>query len=205
MVTSQGTIKKTPIKDFENIRRTGLIAIKIKENDKLLWIRPVTEKDEIMLTTAKGQAIRFKSSDARGMGRAASGVRGIRLKSSDTIVGMNIINTEDLKAKIKSLVVTSRGFGKMTDISQYRLQTRGGSGIRTAKVTPKNGDVVWTTALNPSKLPDDISGDLMIISHKGQVIRLPLKSVPNTGRDTQGVRLMRFKATDDYVASVTLI
>jgi DNA gyrase subunit A len=97
------------------------------------------------------------------------------------------------------------GFGKMTDIKEYRLQSRGGSGIKTAKTTPKTGIISWSTMLNPDQLPESISGDLLIISDKGQVIRLPLKSIPKTGRDTQGVRLMRFKADGDHVASVTLV
>ena len=205
MITKNGTIKKTELSEFKNIRRTGLIAIKLKNSDLLDWVKPVEDKDEILITTAKGQAIRFKESDVRGMGRGASGVRGIRLKNGDEVVTMNVITPTDIRDKIKSLIVTENGCGKMTDINEYRLQSRGGSGIRTAKVTPKTGRVVWSTTLNPDKLPENVSGDLLIMSDKGQVIRLPLKSVPNTGRDTQGVRLMRFKETNDKVASVTLV
>ncbi|HOY56284.1 MAG TPA: DNA gyrase subunit A [bacterium] len=205
MVTKNGTIKKTILEEFKNIRRSGLIAIKLKNGDILDWVKPVIAKNEILITTAKGQAIRFKEQDVRAMGRTASGVRGIRLKNGDEVVSMNVVSEIEIKQNIKSLIVTENGFGKMTDIQDYRIQTRGGSGIRTAKVTPKNGKVVWATTLNPDRLPDTVSGDLLIMSDHGQVIRLPLKSVPHTGRDTQGVRLMRFKEADDKVASVTLV
>ena len=205
MVTKNGTIKKTILEEFKNIRRSGLIAIKLKNGDILDWVKPVMTKNEILITTAKGQAIRFKEQDVRAMGRTASGVRGIRLKNGDEVVSMNVVSEIEIKQNIKSLIVTENGFGKMTDIQDYRIQTRGGSGIRTAKVTPKNGKVVWATTLNPDRLPDTVSGDLLIMSDHGQVIRLPLKSVPHTGRDTQGVRLMRFKEADDKVASVTLV
>jgi len=205
MITKKGTIKKTELTEFKNIRRSGLIAIKLKNGDLLDWVKPVLDKDEILITTAKGQAIRFKEKDIRTMGRAAAGVRGIRLKNGDGVVTMNVITPSDIKDKVKSLVVTENGFGKMTDINEYRLQSRGGSGIRTAKVTPKTGKVVWSTTLNPDKLMENVSGDLLIMSDKGQTIRLSLKSVPNTGRDTQGVRLMRFKEADDKAASVTLV
>ena len=139
------------------------------------------------------------------MGRSASGVRGIRLKPNDQVIGMSVITQTKQAPGTKLLIVTENGFGKMTNIKEYRLQSRGGSGIKTAKVTSKNGQVVWAWILNPDKLPEDKEGDLMIISNQGQVIRLPLKSVPTTGRSTQGVRLMRFKEKDDRVASVTLV
>lgn len=205
MVTKQGTIKKVELKEFNNIRRTGLIAIKLKDGDQLEWVKPLAEKDEVMLITANGQAIRFKGKDIRCMGRSAAGVRGIRLKNNDEVIGMSVITAFKRAPGTKTLIVTENGFGKMTDIKKYRLQARGGTGIKTAKVTAKNGRLVWAWVFNPDKLPEDKTGDLMIISNKGQVIRLPLKSVPVIGRATQGVRLMRFKEKDDKVASVTLV
>jgi DNA gyrase subunit A len=205
MVTKHGTIKKTELTEFKNIRRSGLIAIKLKNSDLLDWVRAVNDKDEVMITTAKGQAIRFPEKNVRPMGRAAGGVRGIRLKGNDEVVSMNMVSPEEIKLGTKSLVVTENGFGKMTPVADFRLQSRGGSGVRTAKVTPKNGKVVWSHVLNPKQLPENVSGDLLIISAKGQVIRLPLASVSQTGRDTQGVRLMRFKEENDKVASVTLV
>ncbi len=204
MVTKRGTIKKCELKSFENIRRSGLIAIKLKNEDVLDWVKPVSEKDEVMIITAAGQSIRFPEKNVRAMGRTAAGVRGLRLKGRDEVVSMNII-TALKKEGGQVLVVTENGFGKMTPVKEYRLQSRGGSGIRTARVTAKNGKIVWAYVLNPHKLPESLSGDLMIISIKGQVIRLPLKSVPDTGRDTQGVHLMRFKEKGDRVASVTLV
>ncbi|MFH1610717.1 MAG: DNA gyrase subunit A [Patescibacteria group bacterium] len=205
MVTKEGTIKKCKLEDFKNIRRSGLIAIKLKGDDLLEWVKTSSEKDEVVIISADGKSIRFKEKDIRCMGRSAAGVRGIRLKVNDTVVGMSVITEDKKKGGTKVLIVTANGFGKMTDIKQYRLQSRGGSGIKTAKVTSKNGKLVWAYISNPDKLEDVLSGDLLIISDKGQVIRMPLKSVPNTGRDTQGVRLMRFKEKDDHVASVTLV
>jgi DNA gyrase subunit A len=205
MVTREGTIKKTNLKDFHNIRRSGLIAIKLRGEDLLEWVKPTNVKDEVFITTAGGQAIRFKEDDLRPMGRNASGVRGVRLKKGDHVVAMNTVTEQDKKDKVCSLVVTERGLGKMTPVKDYRIQSRGGSGIRTAKVTAKNGPVVWSTVISPDKLPETVEGDLLMVSDRGQVIRLPLASVPTTGRDTQGVRLMRFKNENDRVASVALI
>ena len=205
MVTKHGTIKKCKLSEFENIRRSGLIAIKLKKDDRLEWVKTLTEKDEIILVTANGQSIRFKEKDIRCMGRSASGVRGIRLKTKDEVIGMNVLNEQDRKSATNVLITTKNGYGKMTHIKEYRLQSRGGSGIKTAKITNKNGQIVWSTILNPDHLPENTQGDLIIISHKGQVIRLSLKSVPILGRSTQGVHLMRFKASSDHVASVTLV
>jgi len=205
MVTKSGTIKKCELKSFENIRRSGLIAIKLKNEDQLKWVKSLSTKDEIILISSHGKSIRFAEKNVRCMGRGASGVRGINLKKDDQVIGMNVIIETERKHGVDVLIVTQNGFGKMTNIKEYRLQSRGGSGIKTAKITSKTGEVSWSTILNPDKLPEEISGDLLIISDNGQVIRLPLKSVPRTGRDTQGVRLMRFKNPDDHVASVTLV
>ncbi len=205
MVTKHGTIKKTPLDKFKNIRRSGLIAIKLKKDDELRWVKTISANDEIILATSDGKSIRFSEKDVRPMGRSASGVRGIRLKAKDEVIGMNVIVEQEKKQGVDVLVVTQNGFGKMTKIKEYRLQTRGGSGIKTAKVTAKNGKLVWSTILNPKDLPENITGDLLIISDKGQVIRLAVNCVPQTGRDTQGVRLMKFKAANDHVASVTLV
>ncbi len=204
MVTHKGTIKKCKIEDFKNIRRSGLIAIKLKAEDLLEWVKPTSEKDEVMISTANGKAIRFKEKDIRSMGRSASGVRGIRLKAQDFVVGIDVVTETERKQGADVLVVTENGFGKMTKLKEYRLQSRGGSGIKTANINKKNGQLVWTRMLNPDKL-SEITRDLIIISNAGQVIRLPLSSVPITGRATLGVRLMRFKEKEDKVASVTLV
>ncbi len=197
MTTQQGVIKKTAIEQFTNIRSNGLIAIKLKGDDVLRWIEPSTGKDEILIVTAKGQAIRFKEKDVREMGRTASGVRAIKLKSGDRVVGMDVIGSMQ---KAYVLVVMQNGFGKRTQLGQYRLQSRAGSGIKTAKITPKTGEIVFAKVLDEAE-----EEDLMIISKKGQVIRLPMKGVNTVGRATQGVRLMRFKEQGDQVASTTVL
>lgn len=201
MVTRKGIIKKVDIKDFEKVRRSGLIAIKLKKDDFLEWVKPSTGNDNVILVTSGGQAIRFKEKDIRAMGRNASGVRGIRLKGNDMVVGMDIIIGGKTQSNEQALVVMENGFGKRTSVSSYKVQNRGGSGIKTAKVTPKTGRVVTSFIVN-AKLEGE---DLIIISINGQVIRLPIKSVSVLGRATQGVRLMRFKEKDDKVASVTFI
>ena len=199
--TEQGLVKKVELHAFDNVRRSGLIAIKIKEDDKLIWAKPTSGNDQIQLITAKGQAIRFDENDVRDMGRGAAGVHGIRIKKGDAMVGMGIINTDkDKIKKYQILTIMEKGFGKRTALNLYKLQGRGGSGIRTAKVTDKTGDLVNSFVLDGEVMMDK---DLVVISEQGQVIRLPYKSVPALGRDTQGVRLMRLKEGGDKVASVT--
>lgn len=202
MVTNQGTVKKTPMDEFENIRRSGLIAIKLKEGDNLEWVRPTTGLDEVFLVTMHGQAIRFSEKDARPMGRVASGVRGIRLKGSDQVIGMGIIPSSVAKKKgqVELLVLMAQGYGKRTDVIEYKLQNRGGSGIKTANISKKTGVIVSAhiVATNDAR-------DLFVVSSAGQVVRSPFSSVPSLGRATQGVRVMRFKKEQDTVASVTLI
>lgn len=201
--TEKGLVKKVKLEAFANVRRSGLIAIKIKPEDKLIWAKPTSGKNEIHLITAKGQAIRFKETDVRDMGRNATGVFGIRLKTDDTIVGMGVIKTDKEKLKkIQVVTVMEQGYGKRTSVGFYKVQNRGGSGIKTAKVTAKTGKLVNAYVVNAETMKDK---DLIIISNNGQVIRLPFKSVNQLGRDTQGVRLMRFKDSNDKVACVSWI
>ena len=197
--TERGLVKKVKIDAFANVRRSGLIAIKIKENDKLIWVKPSSGTDDIQLITTEGQAIRFNESDVRDMGRSASGVFGIRLKKEDLLIGMGVINSIN-KKQYQILTIMENGFGKRTNLNLYKVQSRGGSGIKTAKITDKTGKLI-----NAYIMPEDfmIEKDLIVISEKGQVIRLPFKSIPNLGRDTQGVKIMRFKNDDDKVACVT--
>lgn len=198
MVTNRGTIKKTLMEDFGNVRSSGLIAIKLKEGDNLEWVTPSNGTENIILVTTKGQAIRFKEAAVRAMGRAASGVRGIKLKTGDMVVGMGIFDPKvDKTASL--LVIMDKGFGKQTKLNAYKVQGRGGSGIKTAKITAKTGNIVAGHVVYGDE------NDLIVISHKGQVIRLAAKDVNVLGRDTQGVRVMRFKADSDTVANVTLI
>lgn len=200
MVTSKGNIKKVNISDFDNIRKSGLIAIRLKKEDELEWVKPSGGKDEIILISAFGQAIRFRETQVRPMGRSASGVRGIRLRPKDRVVGMDVIDPSLSKVG-QLLTIMANGYGKRSNLNNYKVQGRGGSGIKTAKITPKTGEIVIATIVN-SKAVD---GDIIIISGKGQVIRLLLKSVNILGRATQGVRLMKFKADNDKVASATFV
>lgn len=201
MVTSRGTIKKTELSEFENVRRSGLIAINLHEGDDLRWVKPTMGGDDISLVTKAGQSIRFKEADVRAMGRTAAGVRGINLKKDDEVVGMDVVNPSLAKKGLLELfTLAENGLGKRTDLREYKVQGRGGSGIRTMRVTGKTGGVV--AAFISSKEDDR---DLMIISKKGIVIRTPFKNVSSLGRDTQGVRVMRFKEEGDVVSSVTFL
>ena len=199
--TERGLVKKVELNAFANVRRSGLIAIKIKEDDRLIWVKPTSGSDHIQLVSAAGQAIRFKETDVRDMGRNAAGVAGIRLKSSDRVIGMGIAKTDkDKVRKYQIATIMANGYGKRTEFNLYKLQGRGGSGIKTAKVTDKTGELTNAFLLNAITMEER---DLIIISEHGQVIRVPFKSVSVLGRDTQGVRIMRFKDPNDKVASVT--
>ncbi|MCK5044103.1 DNA gyrase subunit A [Candidatus Parcubacteria bacterium] len=194
--TKKGIIKKTALKEFENVRKSGLIAINLKKGDLLQGVCKVNEKDEIILVTKKGQSIKFKEKDTRKMGRAAAGVRGIRLKKDDEVIAMDVIQAET-KNQNYLLVVAENGYGKRTDVKQYKLQGRGGSGIRTAVVNAKTGNVVIAKVLVDEE-------DLIVISRNGQVIRSSIDSIPKLGRSTQGVRIMRL-GDGDNVASGTCV
>ncbi len=201
--TEKGLVKKVELSAFNNVRRSGLIAIKIKEDDRLIWAKPTSGSDHIHLVTAQGQAIRFKETDVRDMGRNAAGVYGIRLHKDDAVVGMGIAKTDkEKKRNYQILTIMAKGCGKRTDFSLYKVQGRGGSGIKTAKVTDKTGEITNSFLVNADTMEDR---DLIIISNNGQVIRTPFNTVSVLGRDTQGVRIMRFKDADDRVASVTWV
>jgi len=199
MVTENGIIKKTALSEFENVRRSGLIAITLKEDDLLKKVSKTTGQDEVILVTKKGQTIRFKEKEIREMGRTASGVKGIRLKKGDKVIGMDIVDVKHQQAKKECLlVITENGYGKRTDLRDYRLQGRGGAGIKTAKTTPRTGEIVSSRVLTSQE------EDLIVISQKGQVIRTKISSIPKLGRATQGVRIMRL-GEGDKVASATCI
>lgn len=196
MSTKQGTVKKTELDEFKNIMLKGIIAIKIKEDDELLWVKATTGKDEIMIITENGQSVRFSEEDVRPMGRASSGVRGIKLKGKDTVVEMDTVSGDEANV----LIVTEKGMGKMTPLSEYRLQSRGGSGIKTAMITSRTGNI-----LGARVLPKGYEGDLLLISSNGQMLRISLKDMPLRGRVTQGVFIMRFKQKEDIVASMSIV
>ncbi|MBI3335308.1 MAG: DNA gyrase subunit A [Candidatus Portnoybacteria bacterium] len=199
MLTKDGVIKKVASSAFESVRRSGLIAITLSEGDELGWARLTQGSDELILTTEKGQAIRFSEKDVRAMGRQAAGVTAIRLKKEDKVVGMDVIENAKIKNQnIKLLVVMENGFGKQTLLKQYKKQRRGGSGVKTAKVTPKVGNVVG------ARIPDEEEFELIAISKKGQVIRTELATIPSLSRATQGVRIMRLEE-GDLIASMTTL
>lgn len=199
MVTKNGIIKKTDISEFDSVRRSGLIAISLKAEDSLIWVKASSGKDEIMVIASNGQSVRFKESDVRSMGRSASGVMAMKLKKNATVVGMGVIDNTDHQKKFV-FTITQNGFGKNSDLKLYKVQKRGGSGIKTAILNSKTGEIVSAGIARES----DLDKDLMVMSRKGQIIRIPCKSVPFSGRATQGVRVMRL--TDgDLVASTTTV
>jgi DNA gyrase subunit A len=207
MVTKNGRIKKTSMEEFENVRKSGIIAIKLEKGDALKKVVKTSGQDDIMLTTKSGIAIRFKEKDIRPMGRSAAGVKGIRLKKSDEVIGMDVVSVANKEkaagekpAKQYLLVVMEHGYGKRTEISQYKIQGRGGSGIKTAQVTGKTGGIVLASILTDSEDEED----LIVISQQGQVIRTATKSISILGRATQGVRIMRLEDGDN-VASGTCV
>lgn len=198
MATEKGTVKKTKLSEFENVRRTGLVAIKLSKEDSLRWVETTTGSDEVSITTGYGQAIRFKESDVRSMGRGAVGVRGIKLKKDDKVVGMDIVFKNQKGNQL--LVISQNGYGKRSNLALYKVQKRGGGGIKTATVTTKTGNIIGATVINM----DILEEDLILTSEKGQIIRIPLHSVPTLGRATQGVRVMRPQSGDKVSASVVL-
>jgi DNA gyrase subunit A len=199
MATRNGLIKKVARDEFAKVRRSGMIAIGIKGDDELKWVEFSNGNDEVMMTTEDGQAIRFKETDVRAMGRAAAGVTGIRLRKGDHVISMDVINKEMDKGSYEVLVVTENGLGKKTGLKDYKIQKRAGSGIKTVKITPKTGKIVSMCILDGT---DD--KDLLVISKQGQTIRTPLKSIATLSRATQGVKVMRLN-DGDLVASATIV
>ncbi len=190
MCTVRGVVKKTPFEQYQNVRQSGLIAINLDEGDELRWVRMTSGTDEVIISTSLGQAIRFDEKDARPMGRASRGVRGIRLRANDHVIGMDIVSDD---ANI--FVISQFGYGKRTKVSQFTAHARGGVGIRSAVVNTKTGDLVGVKALSSN---DD--EEVIIISQQGQTIRLGLKDIPALGRATQGVRIMRLSDKDSVVS-----
>ena len=195
MVTEKGIIKKTAVEKFVNIRKGGLIAIKIDKNDNLNWVKGTNNDNDVILITEKGQAIKFSEKDLRPMGRSARGVRGIRLKKDNRVIGMGVI---DKTTKSDLLIVTKNGFGKKTGLENYKRQKRGGMGIKTANITEKTGPIVSARIIGLKQ------EDLIAISLKGQVIRTPLKKISKLSRVTQGVKIMKL-GEGDKVASITCV
>ena len=194
MATKKGTIKKTSMKDYANIRSNGLVTIKLDVNDELKWVQETSGENDVIISTSAGQAVRFNEKDVRGMGRAARGVRGIRLRPKDEIVGMDIIDDDGQKL----IVVSANGYGKATLAENFPAHKRGGVGIKVAAVTAKTGPIVAVHTLDPE------AKEVIMMSTKGQAIRVAMKEIPTLGRATQGVRIMRM-AEGDMVASIGIV
>ncbi|MBO4855539.1 DNA gyrase subunit A [Candidatus Saccharibacteria bacterium] len=195
MTTAKGTIKKTSLKDYANIRTNGLITIKLDDGDELRWVRGTTGENDIIISTSAGQAVRFNEKDVRPMGRAARGVRGVRLRPNDTVVGMDVVS--DPKTQ-KLIVISTKGYGKMTAATNFPPHKRGGVGVKVAAVTAKTGPIAAVHTLDPE------AKEIIMMSTGGQAIRVAVKDIPTLGRATQGVRVMRLN-DGDTVASIGII
>ena len=196
MVTENGTAKKVSVKSFQDVRSSGIIAIKLSSGDKLISAELVEKGDDISIVTKKGQSIRFKESAIREMGRSAGGVRGIKLDKGDIVVGAHHIKPDWESGHL--LVISANGYGKRTSLSEYKVQGRGGSGILTSKVTSKTGQVI------ASQVVTDQEEEVIAISKKSQVVRVGLKEIPALGRQTQGVRIMKLREGDSIASLICL-
>jgi DNA gyrase subunit A len=194
LVTKEGVAKKMSSESFKDVRRSGIIAIKLDKGDSLIQALLTVKGDEVMVATSGGQSIRFKESDIREMGRTAGGVRGMKLGKGDAVIGVDVIKAD--KKTGAFLIMSANGLGKKTPLKEYKVQNRGGSGIKTAKITPKTGKLIVAKVLTGDE------EELIAMSKKGQVIRTALKDIPSLGRQTQGVTIMRLRAGDN-IASVT--
>lgn len=195
MATTKGTIKKTALKDYENIRTNGLITIKLDDGDELRWVRGTTGENDIIISTSAGQAVRFNEKEVRPMGRAARGVRGVRLRPNDTVVGMDVVSDPDNQ---KLIVMATKGYGKMTAATNFPPHKRGGVGVKVAAVTAKTGPIAAVHTLDPA------AKEIIMMSTSGQAIRVAVKDIPTLGRATQGVRVMKLN-DGDFVASIGII
>jgi DNA gyrase subunit A len=192
MCTVKGVVKKTPFSQYQNVRTSGINAINLDDGDELRWVCMTNGKNEILISTANGQAIRFDEKDARPMGRVSRGVRGIRLRTGDEVIGMDIVKEDS-----HIFVISEQGYGKRTKVSQFTAHARGGVGIRSAVVNSKTGKLIGVATLK------DEEHEVIVISNSGQTIRLGLKDIPEMSRATQGVRIMRLN-DGDKVSSMSI-
>jgi DNA gyrase subunit A len=206
MATQLGMVKKTKLSEFKNMRTSGLIAIKLKAKDSLVSVHETKGKDHILIVTNNGKSIRFPEANARTMGRATSGVRGIKLNTGDKVIGMNVfpeklVKPSDKRVKIfrDLLTISEKGLGKRTGVHLFPIQRRSGKGVKAVQINQKTGSLACATMV-------DQKVELIVLTSKsGQVIKLPLKNIPQMGRATQGVILMRFARKNDRVAAVTTL
>ncbi|MBI2034688.1 MAG: DNA gyrase subunit A, partial [Candidatus Levybacteria bacterium] len=196
LTTKNGTVKKTSLSEFENIKRNGIVAIKLDLGDELAWSALTIGDNNVVIVTKGGKAIRFSEKSVRPMGRATTGVRGIKLTKDDEVIGMDIIPKE---GKRDLLTIMGNGLGKKTSVDLFRGQSRGGQGVKVAKVTPKTGQVVIAQVISPN------CEEIIITSTLGHVLKLTINSIPRLSRNTQGVILMRFTDKSDKISSATCI
>ncbi|QQR51145.1 DNA gyrase subunit A [Candidatus Saccharibacteria bacterium] len=194
MATTKGTVKKTPLKDYANIRTNGLITIKLDDGDELRWIKQTSGENDVVISTSAGQAVRFNESECRPMGRAARGVRGVRLRPNDIVVGMDVVTVSEQTL----LVISQNGYGKITKVANFPSHKRGGVGIKAAVVTNKTGPIITVQTLEAG------ANEALLISQGGQTIRVLLSDIPTLGRTTQGVRIMRL-SEGDAVSSIGIM
>ncbi|MEK7510916.1 MAG: DNA gyrase subunit A [Patescibacteria group bacterium] len=199
LVTSAGVVKKVQAKNFSDVRRSGIIAINLQKGDKLVEASLAGDGDSISIVTAAGQSIRFDEADVRAMGRTAGGVRGMSMKGSDRVVSAEVVPADAKAASL--LVVMDKGYGKKTNLSEYKIQGRGGSGIKTAEVTTKTGEIIGAKVLIGEA---EEAEEIVVISKKGQVIRVTSKEIPTLSRATQGVRIMKMREGDSIASMVAL-
>jgi DNA gyrase subunit A len=197
MVTEDGTGKKVSAESFKDVRASGIIAIKLADGDKLISVSQMNKGDSCVIVTSKGQSIRFKESDVREMGRTAAGVRVIKLDKGDRVIGAHPVPKQREKTAAL-LTMGSNGYGKKTPIDEYKVQNRGGSGIKTSNVTPKTGEIIASAVVTEEE------EEAVAMSKKSQVIRLALTEIPSLGRSTQGVRIMKLREGDSIASFICL-
>jgi DNA gyrase subunit A len=197
-ITREGVVKRVAAKGFADVRRSGIIAINLKKGDTLVSANLSGSADTVSVVTSKGQSIRFDTEDVREMGRTAGGVRGMSIRKGDRVVSAEVIPVAEKDASL--LVIMSKGYGKRTKMSEYKVQGRGGSGIKTAEVTPKTGEIIGAKIVS-GNLEDE---ELVVVSKKGQVIRTSVAEIPTLGRATQGVRIMKMREGDSIASMVAL-
>ncbi|MFA6004899.1 MAG: DNA gyrase subunit A [Patescibacteria group bacterium] len=197
-VTKDGTVKKTNLEEYTNIRTSGLIAIKLTEKDELIDVALIKKNDFIFLVSIGGKAITFNEHIVRPLGRSAQGVRGIKLKGEEVVTSMSVIPQAEIKSS-RLLIVTEKGHGKLVDVDKFRAQNRGGVGIKAAKVTSKTGPIVFSQLVTPE------DSELILTSAMGQTVKVPIQSIPSLSRNTQGVIVMRFSEKDDHITTAAVV
>lgn len=196
MATQKGEVKKTKVEQFTNIRKSGIIAIKLNKGDSLSWVRRTGGKDDVVLVTRNGKIIAFTEEQIRATGRSSMGVRGIKLVGDDEVVGMDVVTDPEKKI----LIITENGIGKKSKVAQVRNQNRGGQGVKIANINTKTGKIVLASVTDEQNCKE-----IIITSTNGQIVKIPFDSVPTLSREAQGVILMRFTKASDKVASATCI